>query len=90
MKLPSVIFQKVEKNYIKFSTFFLFYPSTLNIICFIEKKIFWGSVCVLLRVTLLKVIVLSRFFGNDKIFKDLIQTVGLPVTSFTVSGRKSS
>ena len=37
-------------------------------------------------MTLLKVIVLSRFLGNDKIFKDLIQTVGLPITSFTVSG----
>ena len=37
-------------------------------------------------MTLLKVIVLSRFLGNDKILKDLIQTVGLPITSFTVSG----
>ena len=27
-------------------------------------------------MTLLKVIVLSRFLGNDKIFKDLIQAVG--------------
>ena len=27
-------------------------------------------------MTLLKVIVLSRFLGNDRIFKDLIQTVG--------------
>ena len=26
------------------------------------------------------------FRKNDKIFKDLIQTVGLPITSFTVSG----
>ena len=47
---------------------------------------FWGSVCVFLRVTLLKVIVLSRFLVYDKIFKELIQTVGLPITSFTVSG----
>ena len=39
-----------------------------------------------LRVTLLKVIGLSRFLVYDKIFKDLIQTVGLPITSFTVSG----
>ena len=32
-----------------------------------------------LRVTLLKVIVLSQLFRkNDEIFKDLIQTVGLP------------
>ena len=37
---------------------------------------------------LLKVIsVRSRFLGkNDKIFKDLLQTVGLPISSFTVSG----
>ena len=37
-------------------------------------------------MTLSNVIVLSRFLENDKIFKDLIQTVGLPITSFTVSG----
>ena len=35
-----------------------------------------------MRVTLFKVIVLSSFLGNDEIYKDLIQTVGL--TSFTV------
>ena len=45
-----------------------------------------GSVCVLLRVTLLKVIVLSRFLEYDKIFKDVIKTVDLPITSITVSG----
>ena len=32
-----------------------------------------------MSVTLLKVIVLSRFLENDEIFKDLIQTVGLPL-----------
>ena len=31
-----------------------------------------------LKVTLLKLIVLSRFLENHKVFKDLIQTVGLP------------
>ena len=31
-------------------------------------------------------IVLSRFLGKCKIFKDLIHTVGLLITSFTVSG----
>ena len=43
-------------------------------------------------MTLLKVMVLSRFFENDKIFKDLMLTVGLPITNFTVSGdiKKSS
>ena len=39
-------------------------------------------------MTFLKVIVLTRFLGKYKIFKDLIQTVGLPITSFTVSGDK--
>ena len=47
---------------------------------------FLGSVRVFLRVSLLKVIVLSRFLVYDKIFKDLIQTVCLPIASFTVSG----
>ena len=37
-------------------------------------------------MALFKVIVLSKFLENDKIFKDSIQTVGLPITSFTVSG----
>ena len=51
------------------------------------KKIiyFWGSVCVFLRVTLLKVIVLSRFLEKWWNIKDLIQTVGVYLTSFTVS-----
>ena len=57
----SVIFRIVEKKKSKIN--FLFYLPTLNIICFIEKiKFFWVSFCVFLRVTLLKVIVLSRFF----------------------------
>ena len=47
---------------------------------------FLGSVCVFLRMKLLKVIFLSRFLVYDKIFKDVIQTVGLPNNSFTVSG----
>ena len=37
-------------------------------------------------MTLFKMIVPSRFLVYDKIFKDLIQTVGLPITSFAVSG----
>ena len=43
------------------------------------KKIiyFWGSVCAFLRVTLLKMIVLSRFLGKQWNIKDLIQAVGL-------------
>ena len=35
-------------------------------------------------------IALSRFLGNDKILKDLIHTVGLLITSFTVSGGKKA
>ena len=35
-------------------------------------------------MTLLKVIVLSSFLKNNEIYKDLIQNVGLPITSFTV------
>ena len=50
--VPIVTFRKVEKEDF-FST--LFYLPTLNIICFIEKKIFLGAVCVFLRVTVLKV-----------------------------------
>ena len=38
-----------------------------------------------MRVTLLKVIVLSRFLEKYEMFKDWMQTIGLPlVTSFTV------
>ena len=35
-------------------------------------------------MTLLNVIVMSSFLKNDEIFKDLIQTVGVYLTSFTV------
>ena len=36
---PTVIFRKVEKNSNLISKIvFLFYPPTLNIICFVEKK----------------------------------------------------
>ena len=58
---PTVIFQKVEKIISKI--IFLFDPPTINIIC-LAKTTFLGSVCVFLRVTLLKVIVLSRFLGK--------------------------
>ena len=44
---------------------------------------FWGSVYVFLRVTLLKVIVLSRFLGKWWNI-NLIQTVGFYLTSSTV------
>ena len=58
-------FRKVEKKK-NSKIIFLFHPPTLNIICFVEKKhiYFRGSFCVFLRVTLLKVIVLSRLLGK--------------------------
>ena len=45
---------------------FLFYPPTIDIICFVGKKIIYirGSVHVFLRVTLLKLSVLSEFLGE--------------------------
>ena len=55
---PSVIFQKVEEK-----KYFFFILSTDSKYYFVSlKKIiyFGGSVCVFLRVTLLKVIVLCR------------------------------
>ena len=77
---PTVILGKVEKKLNFLNYFFSFYPPTVNIICFEEKiKIYFsGSVCVFLKVTLLKKIVLSRFLAKCELFKDLIQTVGLP------------
>ena len=56
----TVIFRKVEIKKLISKIIFIFYPLTLNIVCFVEIFFiyFWGSVCVFLRVTLLKVIVL--------------------------------
>ena len=61
--VDTVIFRKVEKNIISKKNF-LFDPPTLNIICLAIFFFFLGSVCVFLRVTLLKVIVLFRFIGK--------------------------
>ena len=50
---------------IRSEIFFLFYPLTLNIICLVEKKyIFFEVLSAFLRMTLLKVIVLSRILGK--------------------------
>ena len=60
---PTLIFLKVEKKISKI--IFLFYPPTLNIICFVDKNHIFLRFCLcILRVTLLKVIVLSRFLGK--------------------------
>ena len=65
MNPPAVIFRKVEKENLISKIIFIFYPPTLKIICFLEKIIYFlGSVCVFLRVTLLKVIALSRCLGK--------------------------
>ena len=76
-KSTTVIFLKVEKK-IEFLKLFLYFIRWLLILFVLLKKVicFWGSVCVFLRLTLLKVIVLSRFLENDEIFKDYL-------TSFT-------
>ena len=42
-------------------TIFIFYPLTLNIICFVDKNNIFLRFCVFFQVTLLKVIVMSRF-----------------------------
>ena len=55
----------------------------------LKKIYFWGSACVFLRVTLLKVIGLTRFQENNEIFKDLIQTFGSPPPHNPKSEKKS-
>ena len=69
-------FPESEKKKKLISIFFILSAASKYYL-FRWKKKFWGSVCVFLRVTLLKLIVLSR---------DLIQTVGLPITSLNVTG----
>ena len=62
---PTVIFWKVEKKLIP-NFFFYYFIGLLEILFVSLKKIlyFWGSVCVFLRVTLLKVIALSILFKD--------------------------
>ena len=45
--------------------FFFFYPSTLNIICFVEKNIIFLRFCLcIFESDTVKVIVLSGFLGK--------------------------
>ena len=70
MNPPTVIFKKVEKKN-QFLFFLLFYPPTLNSICFVEKNNIFLMFCLCI-------------FESDTVkgdlsyaeFKDLIQTVG--------------
>ena len=72
MLRPTVIFWKVEKNS---KIFFLFHPLTLNIICFVEKKIFLRfGLCIFENDTVKSDCPMEE---NIEIFKDLIQFVGL-------------
>ena len=68
-----MIFQKVEKKYFLF--FFIFYPLTLNSICFIEKNIFLRfCLCIFENDTVKSDCPIQ---DNYEFFKDLIQTVVL-------------
>ena len=74
MNPPTEIFRKVEKNNSKLM--FLFYPLTLNIICFVEtNKIFLSFyLCIFESDTVESDCSMQE---NYEIFKDLIHTVGL-------------
>ena len=62
--------RKTNSKILLLKLFFLLYPLSLNIICFIEKNnIFLSSVCVFSRVTLLKLIVPPRIL--EKVTKFL-------------------
>ena len=43
---PTVIFRKVGKKKLILKNFFLFYPPTLSIICFVEKKNIFMKFCL--------------------------------------------
>ena len=55
----------------------IFYPRTLNSFCFVEKKYLWFCLCMFKSDTV-------KSDENDDIFKDIIQTVCVYFTSFTV------
>ena len=58
-------FPESRKKKLISTIIFLFYQPTLNIICFVEKIYILLRFCLcILRVTLSKVIVLSRFLGK--------------------------
>ena len=74
MNPPTIIFQKGEKKNSKI--IFLFYPPTLNTICFLEKNntFLRFCLCIFESDTVKKDCPMQE---NYEIFKDLIQTVGL-------------
>ena len=69
--LRTVNFQNVEKNLKHFS---LFYPRTLNIICFVEKIFLRFCLCIFENDAVKSDCPMQE---NYDIFKDLIKTVGL-------------
>ena len=73
MNPPTVIFPEIRK---KNSEIVLFYPPTLNIICFVEKNnIFLRfCLCIFESATVKSDCPMQE---NCEKFKDLIQTVGL-------------
>ena len=74
-KPPSVIFRKVEKKII--SKIILFYPPTLNIICFVEKFFKFLRFCLCIFESDTVENNCPSYAGKYEISKDLIQTVSL-------------
>ena len=69
----------MKKIKFNFNFFFIFYPPTLRIISFVEKNNIFLRFCLcIFESDTVKRFSCPDFYENDKIFKDLIQTVGLP------------
>ena len=74
-KPPTVIFRKVELFFNFYNFFFLFYPPTLNIIRFVEKKMFLRFCLCIFESDTVKSDCPMQIFR--KIMKYFIPTVGL-------------
>ena len=77
--LPTVIFQKVEKKNLVSKIFFFILSTDSIYYLFRWKKIFLRfCLCIFESDTVKCDYPVQIFWENDKLFKDLIQTVGLP------------
>ena len=72
----------LKKKKKKFQNYFLFYPPTINSICFIGKKMRF-CLCIFESDTVKSDCPVQIFRKMMKYYKDLIQTVGVYLTSFT-------
>ena len=66
MNPPTVTFCKEKKKISKI--IFIFYPPTLDIICFVEKKIFLRFCLCIFESDTVKSDCPVQILGNDKIF----------------------